>query len=192
VQQAPDEIEGSFTLLAERYERRSVMITSNLVFNGWRQIFKNPMTTAVAIDRLVHHSVILEAAVPSYRTERVGKPTEPPPGSKSGPKAKKKVKRCVTRDPPPWWRHLWPGAVAGIHLGSATGKSSCRRPARIVVVDQPSLSPEVAGGRASFGRPPPGRLPETSVCLPMRGSEVSESRKACIGPVDKAHVLRES
>jgi len=92
VQQAPDEIEVLFTLLAERYERRSVMITSNLVFSEWGQIFKNPMTTAAAIDRLVHHSVILEFVVPSYRTEQAGKPTEPPPGSKSGPKAKKKVK----------------------------------------------------------------------------------------------------
>ncbi len=68
VQQSPDEIEVLFTLLAERYERRSVLITSNLVFSQWDQIFKNPMTTAAAIDRLVHHSVILEFAVSSYRS----------------------------------------------------------------------------------------------------------------------------
>ncbi len=92
MQQAPDEIEVLFTLLAERYERRSVMITSNLVFSEWGQIFKNPMTTAAAIDRLVHHSVILEFAVPSYRTERAGKPSESPPDPASGSKAKKKVK----------------------------------------------------------------------------------------------------
>lgn len=49
-----------FTLMAERYERRSMLITSNLVFSQWERIFKNPMTTAAAIDRLVHHSVILE------------------------------------------------------------------------------------------------------------------------------------
>lgn len=70
VQQAPEEIEVLFTLFAERYERRSVLITSNLVFSQWEQIFKNPLTTAAAIDRLVHHSVILEFAVPSYRTEK--------------------------------------------------------------------------------------------------------------------------
>lgn len=70
VQQAPEEIEVLFTLLAERYERRSVLITSNLVFSQWDQIFKNPLTTAAAIDRLVHHSVILEFAVPSYRSEK--------------------------------------------------------------------------------------------------------------------------
>jgi DNA replication protein DnaC len=70
VKQSPEEIEVLFTLLAERYERRSVVITSNLVFSEWDQIFQNPMTTAAAIDRLVHHSVILEFAVSSYRTEQ--------------------------------------------------------------------------------------------------------------------------
>jgi DNA replication protein DnaC len=70
VQQTPDEIEVLFTLMAERYERRSMVITSNLVFSQWDRIFKNPMTTQAAIDRLVHHSVILEFNVPSYRSQR--------------------------------------------------------------------------------------------------------------------------
>jgi DNA replication protein DnaC len=69
VQQGREEMEVLFTLLSERYERRSVMITSNLVFSKWDQIFKDPMTTAAAIDRVVHHSVILELNVPSYRAE---------------------------------------------------------------------------------------------------------------------------
>jgi DNA replication protein DnaC len=69
VQQGPDEVEVLFTLMAERYERRSMLITSNLVFSEWERIFKNPMTTAAAIDRLVHHSVILEFNVPSFRAE---------------------------------------------------------------------------------------------------------------------------
>lgn len=68
VQQNKDEIEVLFTLLAERYERGSVMITSNLPFSKWEKIFKDPMTTAAAIDRLVHHSVLLELNVSSYRT----------------------------------------------------------------------------------------------------------------------------
>ena len=68
VQQTPEEVEVLFTLMAERYERRSILITSNLVFSEWDRIFKNPMTTAAAIDRLVHHSAILEFNVPSYRT----------------------------------------------------------------------------------------------------------------------------
>jgi DNA replication protein DnaC len=69
VQQSHEEIEVLFTLMAERYERRSMLITSNLVFSEWEKIFKNPMTTAAAIDRLVHHSEILEFDVPSFRTE---------------------------------------------------------------------------------------------------------------------------
>jgi DNA replication protein DnaC len=69
VQQSREEMEVLFTLLAERYERGSVMITYNLPFSKWESIFKDPMTTAAAIDRLVHHSVILELNVPSYRLE---------------------------------------------------------------------------------------------------------------------------
>jgi len=69
VQQSREEMEVLFTLLAERYERRSVVITSNLVFSKWDQIFKDTMTTAAAIDRVVHHSVILELTNASYRAE---------------------------------------------------------------------------------------------------------------------------
>jgi len=70
VQQNREEMEVLFTLLAYRYERGSVMITSNLPFSKWETIFKDPMTTAAAIDRLVHHSVILELNLPSYRLEQ--------------------------------------------------------------------------------------------------------------------------
>jgi len=73
VQQSREEMEVLFTLLAERYERGSVMLTSNLAFSDWEQIFKDPMTTAAAIDRLVHHCVILELNVPSYRAEQAKK-----------------------------------------------------------------------------------------------------------------------
>jgi hypothetical protein len=69
VQQSREEMEVLFTLLAERYERGSVMLTSNLPFSQWTAIFKDPMTTAAAIDRLVHQSVIVELNVPSYRLE---------------------------------------------------------------------------------------------------------------------------
>jgi len=69
VQQDREEMEVLFTFLSERYERRSVMITSNLVFSQWDQIFKNPMTTMAAIDRLVHHAIILEMGGPSIREE---------------------------------------------------------------------------------------------------------------------------
>jgi DNA replication protein DnaC len=63
------EIEVLFTLLAERYERRSLMITSNLVFSEWNRIFHHPMTTAAAIDRLVHHCTVLEFTGRSLREE---------------------------------------------------------------------------------------------------------------------------
>jgi DNA replication protein DnaC len=69
VQQSRDEMEVLFTFLAERYERRTVIITSNVVFSEWDRIFKDPMTTAAAIDRLVHHSVILEMTGGSVRAE---------------------------------------------------------------------------------------------------------------------------
>jgi DNA replication protein DnaC len=75
VQQSREEMEVLFTFLAERYERRSVVVTSNLVFSEWGQIFKDPLTTAAAIDRVVHHSVIVEfgSDMTSYRAEQATK-----------------------------------------------------------------------------------------------------------------------
>ena len=75
VQQSREEMEVLFTFLAERYERRSVMITSNLVFSEWDKIFKDPLTTAAAIDRVVHHSIIIEFGkeVTSLRAEEAAR-----------------------------------------------------------------------------------------------------------------------
>ena len=69
VQQSRQEVEVLFAFLADRYERGSVMITSNLPFYKWEQIFKDPMTAAAAIDRPVHHRVILQLNIESYRME---------------------------------------------------------------------------------------------------------------------------
>ena len=69
VQQSREEMEVLFTLIADRYERTSLLISSNLPFSKWEQIFKDPMTTAAAIDRLVHHSTIIELNVGSCRLE---------------------------------------------------------------------------------------------------------------------------
>ena len=70
VQHDRDEMEVLFTLLAERYERKSTIITTNLVFSEWDRIFKDPMTTMAAIDRVVHHSVVLDLmTVDSYRAK---------------------------------------------------------------------------------------------------------------------------
>ena len=82
VQQSREEMEVLFTLLAERYERGSVMLTSNLPFSKWEGIFKDPMTTAAAIDRLVHHSVIVELNIPSYRMEEAQKNRDPAPNGR--------------------------------------------------------------------------------------------------------------
>jgi DNA replication protein DnaC len=73
VQHDRDEMEVLFTLLAERYERLSVALTTNLVFSEWTRIFKDPMTTMAAIDRVVHHSVILDLmGMDSYRVKEAG------------------------------------------------------------------------------------------------------------------------
>jgi len=76
-----DEAEVLFTLIAERYERRSIIVTSNMVFSQWEEIFQSPMATAAAIDRIVHHSVITEFDVTSYRTaeaQNQSRPDAPP------------------------------------------------------------------------------------------------------------------
>jgi DNA replication protein DnaC len=87
VQQGREEMEVLFTLLAERYERGSVMITSNLPFSKWEAIFKDPMTTAAAIDRLVHHCVILELNIPSYRMEQAKQNRPDKPSAAEAPDA---------------------------------------------------------------------------------------------------------
>ena len=73
VQQEKEQMEVLFTLRAERYERGSIIITSNLPFSKWNNIFKDPMMTAAAVDRIVHHSVVLELNVDSYRIDSAKK-----------------------------------------------------------------------------------------------------------------------
>ena len=69
-------MEVLFTFFAERYERGSVMISSNLVFSKWDQIFQDPMTAMAAVDRLVHHSVLLEFDGKSHRAQKGSKSKE--------------------------------------------------------------------------------------------------------------------
>ncbi len=90
VQQSREEMEVLFTLLSERYERSSVLLSSNLPFSKWEQIFKDPMTTAAAIDRLIHHSVIIELNIPSFRLDQ----------------AKKKTKREIDNEQQPQMKEL--------------------------------------------------------------------------------------
>lgn len=96
VEQTREEMEVLFSLFAERYERRSIMLTSNLPFSKWEKIFKDPMTAAAVIDRLVHHSIILELNLPSYRLEQSknkqekGGKEEDPAGAKAAPPKREK------------------------------------------------------------------------------------------------------
>jgi DNA replication protein DnaC len=85
-----DEAEVLFMLIAERYERRSLIVTSNMVFSQWEEIFQSPMATAAAIDRIVHHSVIAEFDVSSYRTAEAQKQSqEAAPPAAQGRRVKK-------------------------------------------------------------------------------------------------------
>jgi DNA replication protein DnaC len=59
-----------FELIAERYERRSILITANQAFSGWDNVFPDSGMTVAAIDRLVHHSTIFELNVESYRRKK--------------------------------------------------------------------------------------------------------------------------
>ena len=56
-----------FELISERYERKSLAITANTPFSQWGEVFVDPAMTIAAVDRLVHHSTILEMNVESYR-----------------------------------------------------------------------------------------------------------------------------
>jgi DNA replication protein DnaC len=90
VQQSREEMEVLFTLLAERYERRSVLITSNLVFSKWDSIFKDPMTTAAAVDRVVHHSVVIELPIQSYRAQAARGKLQKAAGTEKNPSERKR------------------------------------------------------------------------------------------------------
>jgi DNA replication protein DnaC len=102
IRQTREEMEVVFTLLAERYERGSVLLTSNLPFSKWEGIFKDPMTTAAAIDRLVHHSVIVELNIPSYRLEQArhnGQVLDQEP--RAEPRSEEPASGSGLRPPPP-------------------------------------------------------------------------------------------
>lgn len=100
VQQNREEMEVLFTFLAERYERRTVIITSNLVFSEWDRIFKDPMTTAAAIDRLVHHAIVIEMTGKSIRIEEAQARSTAEPASPSTPNATPDSVSARTTDEP--------------------------------------------------------------------------------------------
>lgn len=56
-----------FQFFAEQYERKSLLVTTNLAFSQWDQIFKEKQTTVAAVDRLIHHGIVIEFKADSYR-----------------------------------------------------------------------------------------------------------------------------
>ena len=63
-----------FELIAERYERKSILITANQPFSGWGNVFPDPGMTVAAIDRLIHHSTIFELhQVESWRSREAAR-----------------------------------------------------------------------------------------------------------------------
>ena len=93
-----DETDVLFQLLSARYEMRSVVITSNLPFGKWGNIFKDDMTTAAAIDRLVHHSEILELNAESYRIQTAKIKQQQPLGKEQNDE-EHRAKKEVARNP---------------------------------------------------------------------------------------------
>lgn len=68
-----------FNLIADRYERRSTLVTTNLAFSEWVQVFCDEKLTTALLDRIGHHAHILTTKGASYRTQRRGKPRPPEP-----------------------------------------------------------------------------------------------------------------
>ena len=56
-----------FSLVSARYERASMIVTSNKPFSGWGEIFGDDMAATAMIDRLIHHAEILSLKGDSYR-----------------------------------------------------------------------------------------------------------------------------
>ncbi|MGH8296618.1 MAG: IS21-like element helper ATPase IstB [Steroidobacteraceae bacterium] len=81
-----------FELISARYERRSMLITANQPFADWTQVFPDHAMLIAAIDRLVHHSIIFEMNVESFRRRGALQRKEELAGQKPAPKPAKKTK----------------------------------------------------------------------------------------------------
>ena len=65
-----------FQLVSQRYERRSIALTTNLPFEKWTQVFPDEMTATAVIDRLVHHGAVFAFTGQSHRLRSRGKSTK--------------------------------------------------------------------------------------------------------------------
>lgn len=78
-------IEDLYEIIRERYERRSIVITSNRAPEEWSEVFGNPLLASAALDRLTHHAHVIEIQGSSYRQKQ--RKAKPP--SKSKPEGEK-------------------------------------------------------------------------------------------------------
>jgi DNA replication protein DnaC len=62
-----------FALVSSRYERSSVIVSSNKTFSSWAEIFGDPIAVAALVDRLVHHAEVIVLRGESYRLKGKGK-----------------------------------------------------------------------------------------------------------------------
>jgi len=70
VKKSEQETSVLFELIADRYETGSMIITSNLAFGDWDQIFTDSMMSVAAIDRIVHHITVITFSGTSYRRKK--------------------------------------------------------------------------------------------------------------------------
>ncbi len=73
VKKTDSETQVLFEFIAHRYESGSLIITSNQPFSHWDQLFPDALMTVAAIDRIIHHSTIIEIEGESYRRKNKGK-----------------------------------------------------------------------------------------------------------------------
>lgn len=71
--QSKDGADLFFQLISQRYERKSLIITTNLPYSEWDKVFLNPITTAAAVDRIIHNCETYNIKGPSYRAEQAMK-----------------------------------------------------------------------------------------------------------------------
>ena len=67
--QSKDGADLFFKLISHRYERRSILFTTNLTYSEWDKVFLNPITTAAAVDRIIHKCETFNVTGPSWRAE---------------------------------------------------------------------------------------------------------------------------
>ncbi|MDD4376203.1 MAG: ATP-binding protein, partial [Clostridia bacterium] len=62
-----DEANLLFQLINKRYEKNTTIVTSNIGFNKWGELFKDATIASAMLDRLLHHSVMINITGNSYR-----------------------------------------------------------------------------------------------------------------------------